>query len=213
MNRFRAYAYSNFLTGAVVTTVCGITLISLSFAFGKIPLFLALNNDLGSLADNFFSLCTHGGDGTVWLPVAAIFWIYKRDKFPLLVSVVAIGTLIVQLSKNVFLSAQVRPATAIGHSASFHSVPGVELLTNNSFPSGHTTTAFSLFLLGCLFIEKKWIVPIGLLYALLVGYSRVYLAEHFPLDVGGGMLTAVVTLYLSVEVQYGWEHRKKAVGR
>ena len=62
--------------------------------------------------------------------------------------------------------------------------------SNNSFPSGHTATAFSLFLFCCFISAKKWIVPLGFIYALLGGYARIYVAQHFPLDVGAGIFTA-----------------------
>jgi membrane-associated phospholipid phosphatase len=41
----------------------------------------------------------------------------------------------------------------------------------------------------------------GFLMALLTGYSRIYLAQHFPLDVGAGMITAVISVYLSLRIQ------------
>lgn len=208
MNRFRAYAYENFAAGAILTAVTGIALITISFALTKIQFFLLLNRDLGTFADHFFTYCTHLGDGTVWIVIAVLFWIYQRKKFLLLISTVALGTLIVQSLKNVFIPAQARPGTAITDSSLFHHVDWVPLLTNYSFPSGHTTTAFSIFLLGCLFVKKKWVVPVGFVYALSVGYSRIYLAEHFPLDLGGGMLTALVSVWLSVYIQDRWEKRK-----
>ena len=60
----------------------------------------------------------------------------------------------------------------------------------NSFPSGHTNTAFSaatllIYLYGGLF----WI---SLLPAFLVAYSRVYLGVHFPLDTVVGAILGVV---------------------
>ncbi|MBV9989439.1 MAG: phosphatase PAP2 family protein [Chitinophagaceae bacterium] len=205
MRSSQEYAYKNYLTGAIITAVLGTLLVTISFILTKNTFFLLLNADMGRAADYFFSYWTHLGDGTVWVPVGILFLVYRRDKFVLALSTVAIGTLIVQSLKNFIIPAQIRPGTAILDLTTFHSVASVPMLTNYSFPSGHTTTAFSVFLLGCLMIKKKWIVPVGLLYALLVGYSRIYLAEHFPLDVGGGMLTALVSVWLSVYVQSAWD--------
>ncbi|NCI47966.1 phosphatase PAP2 family protein [Sediminibacterium soli] len=209
MREQRPYAYGNFRTGAILAGITGIGLIVLSFLLTKRELFLAMNHDLGRFADYLFTLFTHLGDGTVWVPVALLVFIYRRDKFPLVFCTVVIGTIIVQSLKNVFIPAQVRPGTLITDHSLFHSVEWVPLLTNFSFPSGHTTTAFSIFLLSCLLIHKKWIVPVGFVYACLVAHSRVYLAEHFPLDIGGGMLTALVTLWISILLQRKWDNRRR----
>lgn len=208
MDHPQEYAYRNFITGAIISSITGIVLIIISFALSKVDFFLLLNTDLGSFGDYLFSYATHLGDGTVWIPVAVLTILYRRDKFLLVFCTVAIGTLIVQALKNFIIPAQLRPGSSITDTSSFHHVEWVPLLTNFSFPSGHTTTAFSIFLLGCLFIHKKWIIPAGFAYGLLVGYSRVYLAEHFPLDLGGGMLTAVVSVWLSLQIQK-WKDRKK----
>lgn len=203
------YAYGSLVTGSVLTGITGLALVILSFVLTKRELFLLMNDDLGRFADYVFTVFTHLGDGTVWIPVAIIVYLYRKDRFLLLFCMVIIGTLIVQSLKNVFIPAQVRPGTLITDHTLFHSVEWVPLLTNYSFPSGHTTTAFSIFLLGCLLIPKKWVLPIGFIYACLVAYSRVYLAEHFPLDLGGGMLTAVATAWVSLLIQRAWDRRRK----
>ncbi len=210
MKNSPGYAYQQFKTGAVISLISGIILIITSFALTKIEFFLLLNTDLGLAADHFFSYATHLGDGTVWIPVALLVFFFRRDKFLLVFCTVAIGTLIVQSLKNFIIPAQLRPGSAIADISSFHHVEWVPLLTNFTFPSGHTTTAFSIFLLGCLFIPKKWIIPVGFLYGLIVGYSRIYLAEHFPLDIGGGMLTAVVSVWISLLIQQKRDKRKTA---
>jgi membrane-associated phospholipid phosphatase len=82
-----------------------------------------------------------------------------------------------------------------------HTVKGVEMHFWNSFPSGHTATAFTLFLLTVYLLPKKSVLVIGLLYAIACGYSRIYLGQHFPLDVAGGIIVAIITLILSILIR------------
>jgi undecaprenyl-diphosphatase len=61
-----------------------------------------------------------------------------------------------------------------------------------SFPSGHATASMSVALVyGMAF--PVWAVPL-LLFALLVGFSRVRLRVHYPSDVLVGQLIATVTV-------------------
>ncbi|MEN3028861.1 MAG: phosphatase PAP2 family protein [Aquificaceae bacterium] len=61
----------------------------------------------------------------------------------------------------------------------------LERLRLKSFPSGDTAMATTIalcFLQGSPF----WLKPFLLLYPLLIGYGRVYMGVHFPLDVVAG---------------------------
>jgi undecaprenyl-diphosphatase len=64
-----------------------------------------------------------------------------------------------------------------------------------SFPSGHTADAFA-FAVAVSLIYPKWhiIIP-GLIWASLVGYSRMSLGVHFPSDVLGGAVIGAVCAY------------------
>ena len=66
-----------------------------------------------------------------------------------------------------------------------------------SFPSGHTSEAFAMA--ASLSIEcKKWYVVVpAYTYAAAVGYSRLYLGEHYPTDVLAGAAIGVGSAYLS----------------
>jgi membrane-associated phospholipid phosphatase len=102
-----------------------------------------------------------------------------------------------------------RPSSAITNGSFIHYVTGVEVHSINSFPSGHTTTAFTFVLLIALTIRHKSFMLLAIIVALLVGYSRIYLGQHFPLDVGAGIFVAIASVAPSLFVQK-WFDRKRA---
>lgn len=60
-----------------------------------------------------------------------------------------------------------------------------------SFPSGHTAAAFSLAI--AMFGSMPLAAPPLLLLALCVGYGRMYLGVHYPLDVAAGAAIGLLT--------------------
>jgi membrane-associated phospholipid phosphatase len=70
-------------------------------------------------------------------------------------------------------------------------VPGIDLHHTLAFPSGHTTTAFALLILAGFIINRKYALFGLMLIAWLAGISRVYLSQHFLIDVLGGSLLGV----------------------
>jgi membrane-associated phospholipid phosphatase len=194
----------NLQTALLITLLLSASLFGFSAWYGKENAFLLLNANLGPIADQVFRYCTYFGDGIIWVPVTLLILAFRRQYWILAFACIIISTLIAQLSKNIFFKGLPRPSLAITDSSLFHHVAGVELHTMNSFPSGHTTTAFTIFFMACFLIDKKWIVFAGFLYALVAAYSRVYLAQHFPLDLAGGMLSAIITIICSVSLQNKW---------
>jgi undecaprenyl-diphosphatase len=75
-----------------------------------------------------------------------------------------------------------------------------EVLRHNSFPSGHTATAFVAVTLLAFMCGGVFYYGYGV--AFLVEYSRMYMGGHFPFDVAVGVL-----LGTSVAVACVWAFR------
>lgn len=196
------YSYKNFFKANIISFFTAIIIIGMSIMYGKNNLFLLLNTDLGNFGDIIFKYATYLGDGAVWaLLVIFILW-KKKTQLPLMLFAIIISTLIAHYIKGHLLPINYRPYEALPNVRNLiHTIPGVEIHYGGSFPSGHSTQAFTMYFLLCLLIQKKWIVPVGFLGAMLVGYSRVYQAQHFPLDVAGGILVAMFTVWVSLWLQ------------
>jgi undecaprenyl-diphosphatase len=60
-----------------------------------------------------------------------------------------------------------------------------------SFPSGHAASTFG----AAVAVSRMWpgTAPLWWTLAILIGYSRIYLGHHYPLDVVGGALLGIAT--------------------
>lgn len=178
-----------------------LSLFTMSLVWGKNEAFLYLNANLGLVADKVFEYSSYLAEGWIWIPYFIVLvGLYKKDKAFILMNFL-ISTLLTQFAKNFIFTTAMRPMASGLDATQIHSVPGVEIHTFNSFPSGHTATAFTLFILTTYLFPNKYALSIGIIYAIVCGYSRVYLAQHFPLDLAGGIFVALLTLPISIFIR------------
>lgn len=79
-----------------------------------------------------------------------------------------------------------------------------------SFPSGHTSLAFATAT-SLSFAYPKWYVIIpSYLWAVTVGYSRMYLGVHYPTDVWVGAMVGTLSGFLSYKLNNWITHKKDA---
>lgn len=183
----------------ILSLFCALFIFIYAFALGKANSFLYLNADLGAAADTFFKIITNAGDGLIWLAalLILIFVLKRKDGIVFFIFTFVFNTVITQVFKYLIVPDTPRPIKFIADTSAIHLVPGVTVHSISSFPSGHTATIFCLYLLFSMFINQRWWLSVGLLISLIVAYSRIYLAQHFPQDIGGGILTAIAAVVLT----------------
>lgn len=74
------------------------------------------------------------------------------------------------------------------------------------FFSGHSATTWSVVIfifLALSYLKRNWRYFL-LLYAILVMYSRMYLAVHYPSDVISGMVCGILYGYLGYQLFHRW---------
>jgi membrane-associated phospholipid phosphatase len=159
---------------------------------GKAEVTLWVNAHGHVLLDKLFM--TANSIGTACFSVAAVLvlWIRKGWRTGLRASVCVVSVLLItQFAKHSLFPGTPRPMLWF-EAGALRPVAGIELLTTESFPSGHTSAAFALATFFALYWpHKPWHWLLALL-AFSVGCARVYLLQHFITDVYAGMLLGVI---------------------
>ncbi len=119
-----------------------------------------------------------------------------------------ISAIITQTLKQTIFADVVRPKKFFEGIHDLYLIPGVDNYLYNSFPSGHSTCAFSLYFALSLIVKNKTLKLFFFVLALLIGYSRIYLSQHFFADVYSGSLIGVITTiivyYFIQKSEGGW---------
>lgn len=163
---------------------------------------LFLNDRHTPFWDSFFKLFTYGGDVFVFIPIA-LRLLMKRRRHGyvfLLVGLVQLG--VSTFLKQIVFKGVPRPRIYFQETAILNFIDGVPMQDFGSFPSGHTMTAFVMATFLALMLQKNHWSVVLLIGAALVGISRVYLLQHFLIDIIAGSLLGVLittVFYMSFE--------------
>lgn len=76
-----------------------------------------------------------------------------------------------------------------------------------SFPSGHTSAAFTTATSLSLLFPKWYVVVPAFLWAGSVGYARMYQGVHYPSDLLAGALVGAGSAWLGWKVQKWMDHK------
>ncbi|MBO6517651.1 MAG: phosphatase PAP2 family protein [Bacteroidia bacterium] len=164
---------------------------------------LDLNHYYNGFTVPFFSFFTRMAEvmGVV-LPLVYLL-IFKSIREQLGFLMVAVLTLsLVYFFKNIVYDDAIRPIV-------YFERLGIELTNRSeitlnrkhSFPSGHTAAGFAYFMYLGLNANKKVLKAVFMVIAMLIGISRVFLAQHFVIDIMAGSALGV---FIATVVYYFW---------
>ncbi|GGH21452.1 phosphatase PAP2 family protein [Mucilaginibacter phyllosphaerae] len=163
----------------------------LKLLYTRAEIYFAVNGFHTNFLDSIQPYLTDIGDGLTVIVLAAILLLFSYRAAFLLITGYALTSLTAQMLKYCF--DMPRPKAYFSDQLDkIHFVKGLYILTVHSFPSGHTVTAFSAAVVITYLLKNKSWGIVMLLVALTVGYSRMYLSQHFFEDVMAGSVIGVI---------------------
>lgn len=182
IKNFRQFLYPYFF----LLAVC----IFLMLVFTKKELYFTVNQVHTVFADVFFTYVTQLGSSRGCIAIAILLILINFRKGFLLASSYILTFIISQTIKHLVNAP--RPHLFFAKKLNgIYLVKGVVMLDKDSFPSGHSVSAFTAAVVLTYFAKGKFTALVVLVLAVLVAYSRLYLSEHFLEDVTTGSAIGV----------------------
>jgi len=180
-----------YVTNLVLLVFCTLFMLTSTRADG----FIILNSFHTIPLKIFFQNITFFGDGLpiILISLGILFLLKKHRKLAILLLIAYITSGLFSQILKTFISSP-RPSVYFEmHHYNYY----LDTFANcrigyRSFPSGHTASAFAAATIFSNYLTRRHIWFFSFLYAILIGYSRIYLAHHFLIDVFAGAFTGIL---------------------
>ena len=145
-----------------------------------------------------------GDAGMLWIVLSVLLLCFPKTRRAGFLSLLAM--LLGLLCTNVVLKhlvARPRPWLDVAGL-----VPLIQEPDPNSFPSGHTCAAFAAASAWWRTLPRRWMRWTGLVLAVCMGLSRLYVGVHYPSDVIAGALVGLFCGWAAWKLLQLWEERR-----
>ncbi len=155
---------------------------------------LLVNQNYASIfTDTFFKYVTELGNGWFFVLVIIICAFIKFRYVLLTGSSFILSGVLTQLFKHVLFPHEERPVAFFNNQYILHLVAGVNINYQNSFVSGHSASVFACFSMIAFMGRNKHQGPLLCFIAITTAFSRVYLLQHFFIDVYMGSMVGILS--------------------
>lgn len=185
------------------------------FRYSKVEIHLYLNQLVGNkYIDGFFYYVTYLGDGVV-APVLLLIVLFYNARLGICCTVAfLLAALVAWFMKTYLFDDVMRPLHVFQWQVKvpLKFVDADSVHTHRSFPSGHASQAFAIFICLSLFARHHLNKLLFVFIAILVAFSRVYLSQHWLVDITAGSVVGAATgmiLYYQLVVKNRLEKLNK----
>ena len=202
-------SFSGFIFPCLIFLALGMFL---NIAFSQKDIYFLVNSHNAYILDIMMPYITDIGNGFFCVFICIILLFFINIRFGLAMGAsYALEGIFVQVLKQIVFTDRPRPWAAYVDKFAVHLVPDFTPYSNNSFPSGHTATAFCMATIIVLVypkLNKLWQLSFFII-ALAVAYSRIYLSQHYFLDIYVGAVVGILSS--SIIYYYFYRHKFKSL--
>ena len=188
--RWYVFSYAVFLVGGFV--------ILMTVHYGDVVLFI--NKYSRMEWDRPVDWITRLGLGSTAVIIALGFALYKlRYSLMMLFNLALVGVT-TGIFKNLLFPNSARPLKYFDPEVFHRMVRLTDYNLMHSFPSGHSITIFAIMSLLAYFTGKKYAGVLFVFVALIVALTRLYLCQHFFVDVYVGSVLGLLCTFTTIWV-------------